>query len=82
METENFGQRAKRKTISFMKKFLVISLILVIAVFSFMYWATYESGVMARQMQKNYNIFAADNADKIKKKNQRNLHLSAAKYGF
>ena len=47
MENENFGQKVKRKTKSFMKKFLVIALLLGLAVFSFVYFATYESGVMA-----------------------------------
>ncbi len=47
MENENFGQKVKRKTKSFMKKFLAMTIILGIAVFSFLYWATYESGIMA-----------------------------------
>ncbi len=47
METESFGQKAKRKTKSILKKFLFIAVILGIATFSFLYWATYESGLMA-----------------------------------
>ncbi len=47
MENENFGQKVKRKTISMIKRILVISLIIGIAVFAFLYFATFESGVMA-----------------------------------
>ena len=47
MENETFGQKAKRKTKSFMKKFLMVIIVLGIAVFSFLYWGTYESGIMA-----------------------------------
>lgn len=47
MENENFGQKIKRKTKSFLKKFLLVVFIVGIGVFSFLYWATYEEGVMA-----------------------------------
>ncbi len=47
METESFGQKAKRKTKSFLKKTLLVIGILGMAVLAFLYWATYESGVMA-----------------------------------
>ncbi len=47
MENENFGQKVQRKTISILKKTLIILIVVGIAVFSFLYWATYESGVMA-----------------------------------
>ena len=47
MENENFGQKVKRKTISIVKKTLIALIVLGIGVFSFLYWATYESGVMA-----------------------------------
>jgi hypothetical protein len=47
MNEENLGQKAIRKTKSFLKKFLLFVVVAAIAVFSFMYWATYESGVMA-----------------------------------
>lgn len=47
MENENFGQKVKRKTKSFLKKVLAVVLILGIIIFSFLYWATYETGIMA-----------------------------------
>ena len=47
MENETFGQKAKRKTKSFMKKLLMVIIVLGIAVFSFLYWGTYETGIMA-----------------------------------
>ncbi len=47
MENETFGQKAKRKTKSFMKKLLFVLIVLGIAVFSFLYWGTYENGIMA-----------------------------------
>ena len=47
MENENFGQRVKRKTISFVKKAVIVLVVLGLAVFSFFYWATFESGIMA-----------------------------------
>ena len=47
MTDENLGQRALRKTKSFMKKLFIILLLVAIAVFSFLYWGTYENGVMA-----------------------------------
>lgn len=47
METENFGQRTVRKTKSILKKTLLVLLILGIATLSFLYWGTYETGVMA-----------------------------------
>ncbi len=47
MENENFGQKVKRKTKSFMKKLMIVLLIVGLAVFSFLYWGTYEEGVMA-----------------------------------
>ncbi len=47
MENESFGQKAKRKTTSFLKKTLVVLVIIGIAIFAFLYWATYESGIMA-----------------------------------
>ncbi len=47
MENENFGQKVKRKTISFVKRIVVIAIVLGIAVFAFLYFATFESGVMA-----------------------------------
>ena len=47
MENESFGQKVTRKTKSFMKKALIVVILLGIAVFSFLYWGTYESGIMA-----------------------------------
>jgi hypothetical protein len=47
MNEENLSQKVARKTKSFLKKFILILFVLGMAVFSFMYWATYEEGVMA-----------------------------------
>ena len=47
MENENFGQKVQRKTISILKKTLIILVVVGIAVFAFLYWATFENGVMA-----------------------------------
>ncbi len=47
MEDESLGQKVKRKTISMLKKTLIILVVVAMVVFSFLYWATYESGVMA-----------------------------------
>lgn len=47
MENESLGQKALRKTKSAMKKLLLIVLLLAAAAFVFLYWGTYETGVMA-----------------------------------
>jgi hypothetical protein len=47
MSEESFGERTIRKTKSFMKKVLLILLLLAAAVFAFLYLATFEDGVMA-----------------------------------
>ena len=47
MNEENFGQKVARKTKSFLKQFILIVVVLGIAIFSFLYWATFENGVMA-----------------------------------
>jgi predicted negative regulator of RcsB-dependent stress response len=47
METQGFGERVKRTSKKIMKIFVFSVLIIGLAVFSFMYWATYEDGVMA-----------------------------------
>lgn len=47
MNEESIGQRALRKTKSFMKKLFLIVLLVALAVFAFLYWGTYETGVMA-----------------------------------
>lgn len=44
---ENFGQRAIRKTKQVMKRLFIIIIVLSLGVLSFLYWATYENGVMA-----------------------------------
>lgn len=47
MENESLGQKALRKTKSVVKKIFLIALLLAAAVFAFLYWGTYETGVMA-----------------------------------
>ncbi len=47
MENESFGQKAKRKTISFVKRLALIVVTLALIVFVFLYWGTYETGLMA-----------------------------------
>ncbi|HCM76594.1 MAG TPA: 6-phosphogluconate dehydrogenase [Cytophagales bacterium] len=47
MESQNFLQKAGHATMKFIKRVLVILLILGIATLSFAYWGTYEKGVMA-----------------------------------
>jgi len=47
MEAQSLGERVKRTSKKIMKIFFFSILIIGIAVFSFMYWATYEDGVMA-----------------------------------
>ncbi len=47
METENFGTKVKRTTKKVLKIIGITLLIGAIGVFCFLYWATYEDGVMA-----------------------------------
>jgi hypothetical protein len=47
METQGFGARVKRTSKKILKIILTTVVIGLVIVFSFMYWATYESGVMA-----------------------------------
>jgi len=47
MNEENLSQKVARKTKSFLKKLILIALVLGLVVFSFLYWATFEEGVMA-----------------------------------
>ncbi|MBA4057180.1 MAG: hypothetical protein C0490_20880, partial [Marivirga sp.] len=47
METQGFGERVKRTSKRIMKIILTTLLIGGVIVFSFLYWATYEDGVMA-----------------------------------
>ena len=47
METQSFGQRVKRTTKKIVRIFIITSIIVLIGGFSFLYWGTYEDGVMA-----------------------------------
>ena len=47
MENASFFQRFKQSSIRIMKRILFFSLLIVIAVLAFYYFATYESGIMA-----------------------------------
>lgn len=47
MENGSFLQRTASATMKIIKRILLIALILGIAVLSFMYWGTYEEGIMA-----------------------------------
>jgi len=47
METENFGTKVKRTTKKVLKITAITLLIGAIAVFCFLYWGTYEDGVIA-----------------------------------
>lgn len=47
MENENFGQRLKTGTIKFVKRILIFGFLILLTISAFLYFATYESGVMA-----------------------------------
>ena len=47
METQTFGQRVKRTTRKVVRLFIITALIVVVGGFCFLYWGTYEDGVMA-----------------------------------
>jgi hypothetical protein len=47
MEVETFGARFKRRTKKVVKIVFISLLVIALAVFAFLYWATYEEGVMA-----------------------------------
>ena len=47
MENQSLGQRIKNTTRKILKRILIFGLLLIFGVMAFMYWATYESGVMA-----------------------------------
>lgn len=47
MSDENFFQKTKRLTGKIFKRILIVLFIVLLGVFSFLYWGTYESGVMA-----------------------------------
>ena len=47
MENQSLGQRIKNTTRKILKRILIFGLLIIFAVMAFMYWATYENGVMA-----------------------------------
>ncbi|HMJ69120.1 MAG TPA: hypothetical protein VK508_09495 [Cyclobacteriaceae bacterium] len=47
METDSFGQRAKKTTLKVVKRILIFGSIIAIAILSFLYWGVFERGVMA-----------------------------------
>lgn len=47
MQTETFGTKVKRTTKKVVKVIAISLLLIGVVVFSFLYWATYEEGVMA-----------------------------------
>jgi hypothetical protein len=47
METQTFGQRVKRTTKKVIRFFIITALVVLIGGFCFLYWGTYEDGVMA-----------------------------------
>lgn len=47
METESFGQRAKRTTMKFLRRLFLLAIVVFTLVMAFFYWGTYENGVMA-----------------------------------
>ena len=47
MENQTFGQKVKRTTKKVVKVVLILAVVIGLVVFSFFYWGTYESGVMA-----------------------------------
>ncbi len=47
MSNESFFQRVKRRSGKFLKRFMIFLILIFVVVFSFLFWGTYESGVMA-----------------------------------
>jgi hypothetical protein len=47
METQSFGQRVKRTSKKVFRIIVIIVILGLVIGFSFMYWGTYEDGVMA-----------------------------------
>jgi len=47
MESESFIQKTTRTTVKFVKRVLIVALLLGIATLCFLYWGVYEEGVMA-----------------------------------
>lgn len=46
-QTESFGTRFKRTSMKIIRKILLVGVVISIAVLAFLYWGTYENGVMA-----------------------------------
>ncbi len=47
MENESFGQKAKRTTMKFIKRILIVGLLLLAGLLAFWQWGVYEEGVKA-----------------------------------
>jgi hypothetical protein len=47
METQTFGQRVKRTTRKVVRIFIITTIIVLVGGACFLYWGTYEDGVMA-----------------------------------
>lgn len=47
MESESFIQKTTRTTVKFVKRVLIVALLLGMATLCFLYWGVYEEGVMA-----------------------------------
>jgi len=47
MENESLAQRVKKRVTSFIKRMILIAVVLGIGVLAFMYWGVYERGVWA-----------------------------------
>jgi hypothetical protein len=47
MENQSFGQRLKQSTYKIVRRLLIFSLLIGLAIVSFFYFGTYESGVLA-----------------------------------
>ena len=47
MENESFGQRVAKTTKKIVRRIILVALVIGVAVFAFLYWGVYESGIMA-----------------------------------
>ncbi len=47
MERQSFGQRVKQTSKKALRIFIIALIVILVIGFSFMYWGTYEDGVMA-----------------------------------
>jgi hypothetical protein len=47
MENETFGQRFAKTTKKIVKRIIIFTLIVGVALLSFLYWGVYETGIMA-----------------------------------